>query len=60
MLKHAIQLFFLFSQDGEVRRTFQRSLEKQGLKFKLGTKVGTQVTFIRYQFMNGTKVELKP
>ncbi len=27
-------------QDGEVRRAFQRSLQKQGLKFKLGTKVG--------------------
>lgn len=25
-------------QDGEVRRTFQRSLQKQGIKFKLGTK----------------------
>lgn len=25
--------------DGEIRRSFQRSLEKQGLKFKLGTKV---------------------
>lgn len=28
-------------QDGEVRRSFQRSLQKQGLKFKLGTKVRT-------------------
>ncbi|KAL4433593.1 hypothetical protein ABPG75_000034 [Micractinium tetrahymenae] len=27
------------TMDGEVRRTFQRSLQKQGLKFKLGTKV---------------------
>ncbi len=26
-------------QDSEVRRSFQRSLEKQGLKFKVGTKV---------------------
>ena len=26
-------------QDGEVRRAFQRSLQKQGLKFKLSTKV---------------------
>lgn len=29
----------LLWQDGEVRRSFQRSLQKQGLKFKLGTKV---------------------
>ncbi|KAG2450940.1 hypothetical protein HYH02_004213 [Chlamydomonas schloesseri] len=27
------------SMDGEVRRTFMRTLEKQGLKFKMGTKV---------------------
>ncbi|KAG2486255.1 hypothetical protein HYH03_015079 [Edaphochlamys debaryana] len=27
------------SMDAEVRRTFQRTLEKQGLKFKMGTKV---------------------
>ncbi len=26
-------------QDSEVRRSFQRTLEKQGLKFKLATKV---------------------
>ncbi len=26
-------------QDSEVRRTFMRTLEKQGLKFKMGTKV---------------------
>lgn len=26
-------------QDGEVRKAFQRSLSKQGFKFKLGTKV---------------------
>ena len=26
-------------QDGEVRKAFQRSLTKQGFKFKLGTKV---------------------
>lgn len=26
-------------QDGEVRRQFQRVLEKQGMKFKMGTKV---------------------
>lgn len=28
-------------QDSEVRKAFQRSLEKQGIKFKLGTKVRT-------------------
>lgn len=35
-------------QDGEVRRAFQRSLQKQGMKFKLSTKVGGQVeqTFV--------------
>lgn len=27
------------SQDSEVRRTFMRTLEKQGIKFKMGTKV---------------------
>jgi hypothetical protein len=27
-------------QDSEVRKAYQRSLEKQGIKFKLGTKVG--------------------
>ncbi|PNH01664.1 Dihydrolipoyl dehydrogenase, mitochondrial [Tetrabaena socialis] len=27
------------TMDAEVRRTFQRTLEKQGLKFKMGTKV---------------------
>lgn len=27
------------TMDGEVRRTFQRSLQKQGMKFKMGTKV---------------------
>jgi hypothetical protein len=26
------------AQDSEVRRTFQRTLEKQGMKFKLNTK----------------------
>ncbi|KAI7835395.1 hypothetical protein COHA_010705 [Chlorella ohadii] len=29
------------TMDGEVRRAFQRSLQKQGLKFKLGTKVAS-------------------
>ncbi|PSC74380.1 Dihydrolipoyl dehydrogenase mitochondrial [Micractinium conductrix] len=29
------------SMDGEVRRAFQRSLQKQGLKFKLSTKVAS-------------------
>ena len=32
-------------QDGELRKAFQRSLTKQGFKFKLGTKV------------NGAKIE---
>ncbi|KAG7669073.1 hypothetical protein Ndes2526B_g00792 [Nannochloris sp. 'desiccata'] len=33
------------SMDAEVRRSFQRSLQKQGFKFKLGTKVnGAEVT----------------
>lgn len=32
-------------QDGEVRKAFQRSLTKQGFKFKLNTKV------------NGAKIE---
>jgi hypothetical protein len=27
------------SQDGEIRKLFQRSLQKQGMKFKLNTKV---------------------
>lgn len=35
----------LSSQDGEVRKAFQRSLTKQGFKFKLNTKV------------NGAKIE---
>lgn len=26
-------------QDGEVRKVFQRALQKQGMKFMLGTKV---------------------
>jgi len=30
-------------QDGEVRRAFQRTLEKQGMKIKTGTKVREQV-----------------
>lgn len=29
------------SMDGEVRRAFQRALQKQGFKFKLGTKVNS-------------------
>lgn len=29
------------SMDGEVRRAFQRTLGKQGMKFKLGTKVNS-------------------
>lgn len=28
------------NQDGEVRKAFERSLKKQGFKFKLNTKVG--------------------
>lgn len=33
------------SMDGELRRAFQRALQKQGMKFKLGTKVNSaQVT----------------
>ena len=35
----------MFVQDGEVRKAFQRSLTKQGFKFKLNTKV------------NGAKIE---
>lgn len=31
--------FIVPSMDAELRKAFQRSLEKQGLKFKLGTKV---------------------
>lgn len=38
-------LHSVFSQDGEVRKAFQRSLTKQGFKFKLNTKV------------NGAKIE---
>ena len=30
---------WLFPQDGEVRKAFQRTLTKQGFKFKLGYKV---------------------
>lgn len=29
------------AQDGEVRKLFQRALTKQGMKFKLGTKVNS-------------------
>lgn len=35
----------MLCQDGEVRKAFQRSLTKQGFKFKLNTKV------------NGAKIE---
>lgn len=28
-------------QDGEIRRLFQRTLQKQGMSFKLGTKVNS-------------------
>lgn len=38
-------LILLGMQDGEVRKAFQRSLTKQGFKFKLNTKV------------NGAKIE---
>jgi hypothetical protein len=31
-------------QDGEIRRQFQRSLQKQGMEFKLSTKVGCSAT----------------
>ena len=37
---HFSQSFCTFTQqDSEVRRTFMRTLEKQGIKFKMGTKV---------------------
>ena len=32
-------LLFIVSQDSEVRRSFMRTLEKQGMTFKMGTKV---------------------
>ena len=38
-------LIYVRMQDGEVRKAFQRSLTKQGFKFKLNTKV------------NGAKIE---
>jgi len=42
-------------QDSEVRRSFKRTLEKQGFKFKLGTKVNSaEVTD------SGVKLALEP
>ena len=39
-------------QDGEVRRAFQRSLQKQGLKFKLSTKVCGTIIATQHQPCN--------
>lgn len=43
------------TMDGEIRKSFQRSLTKQGFKFKLGTKVtGAEVG------ASGVKLTLEP
>lgn len=39
--EYSAQFFLLILQDGEVRKAFQRSLTKQGFKFKLGVKVNS-------------------
>ena len=52
-------------QDGEIRKAFQRSLTKQGFKFKLGVKVnsakveGTTVTLDTETVKDGKKEQMK-
>jgi hypothetical protein len=48
----AVCVVLLVLQDGEIRKLFQRSLQKQGMKFKLNTKVRGQQWRMRQKSHN--------